>query len=74
MSGHMPQLLTVDAWKVATERTNESLADELGISTRSLIRYMNQDRPWPFAIVSKLKKLSRGQLTDESFQKGRAVV
>lgn len=61
-------VVSVAAWKEKTGRTNERLAEELGVCVRSLIRYLNKERAWPFAVATKLKKISRQQLTDQSFE------
>lgn len=60
--------LTVQAWKTRAHKTNDQLADDLGICVRSLIRYLNGERPWPFSVIRTLKKISRNRLTDESFE------
>lgn len=63
----MPRSVSVAGWKEQTGRTIEKVAEEAGVSIRSAIRYLNGQRDWPFEAVRRLKKVSRGALTDGSF-------
>jgi transcriptional regulator with XRE-family HTH domain len=63
----MPRAITVRDWKEKTGRTVETVAKEAGVSVRAAIRYLNDQRAWPFEAVRRLKKVSGHKLTDASF-------
>ena len=58
---------TLRQWRT---KINITLAEEaalLGVSVASVWRYETGNRRWPLAVAIKLKAISGGVLTDESF-------
>lgn len=60
-------MLTARAWMEREGIAQEALARRLDRSFVSINRYLQGWRPWPFDVVVALKKMSNGELTDESF-------
>jgi transcriptional regulator with XRE-family HTH domain len=58
-------------WREAHGETLRDLAQRLGISSTSLFRYERGEREWPLSLAGKLKKISRGALSFESFLPSR---